>query len=68
MVLAVNACATIFPVRNTEKRENLGNGSCLMVVEVEESAVMLWKDRFDMSVSVDMLLMFCSLLIVRYCM
>lgn len=33
-----------------------------MVVEVEESAVMLWRDRLDMSVSIDMLLMLCSLL------
>lgn len=54
-------CATILPVTNTEKRENLGNGSCLMVVEVEESALTLWRDRLHMSVSVDMLLMLCSL-------
>lgn len=66
MVFRVNAHAISLPVRNTEKRENLENRSCLMVVEVEEPALMLQRDRLDLSVSVDTLLMLCSLL--RSCM
>lgn len=62
MVFRANARATILPVRNTEKRENLENRSCIMVVEVEEPALMLRRDRLDLSVSVDTLLMLCSLL------
>lgn len=62
MVFRVNACATVSPVRKTEKRENLGNRSCVLVVEVEEPAVTLQRDGLGMSVSVDILLMLCSLL------
>lgn len=60
MAFRVNALATILPVRNTEKRKNLGNRSCLLVVELEEPALVLQRDRLDLSV--DTLLMLCSLL------
>lgn len=58
----MSACATVLPVRKTEKRENLGNRCCLLVIEVEKPAVMLQRDRLNMSVSVDIVLMFCTLL------
>ena len=61
-VFIVNACATVLPVRNTEKWENLGNKNCLKAVAVKGTVVRLWRDRLGMSisfVSINVLLMLC---------
>lgn len=60
IVFRVSAPATVLPVKNMEKWENLENKNCLKEAEFKGTVVSLCRDRLGMSisfVSVNMLLM-----------